>query len=378
MVAVGAARSGGEYFATPEPGPQRRYEALRAYLLDGEPAAAVAQRFGYTTTGLYSAVRDFRAVVAGPGTSSPTPGPARRPRRARTPPAPGSSSCARRATRSTRSPHGAGPRRRRVEPHRDQRSDHRGRAAADLAPARTPPAAGPAAKTCPGPVPWPTRTTPTSPASSPAATRPGWPGCCSPCPTCSPWTCPAWSTRPATPAPATSPRSPTCCPCWRSSSPRPAGSPTSTTWPPTRRRPVRRPDRAAQDDRADHLLLPARPRPAGRVPDRAGQGRHPPRAWPPARCVNLDFHAVMHWGQDAGAGEALRALTVPAHPQRADLLRRGRRQPRPALRQRRPREGHPGKGGARLRRPLEDRHRPRPGPARHGLQGHHPGPARRP
>jgi hypothetical protein len=59
-VAAGqAARSGGEYFAAPEPGPQRRYEALRAYLLDGEPAATVAQRFGYTTTGH----ADFRAAI---------------------------------------------------------------------------------------------------------------------------------------------------------------------------------------------------------------------------------------------------------------------------------------------------------------------------
>ena len=233
MVAVGAARSGGEYFATPEPGPQRRYEALRAYLLDGEPAATVAQRFGYTTTGLYSAVRDFRANVRGPGLLRRPParpedraGQGRRPRP--------DHRAARAGPLDRRDRHGAGPRRRRVEPHRDQRSDHRGRAAADLAPPATPPAAGPAAKTCPGPVPWPTRTTPTSPASSPAATRPGWPGCCSPCPTCSPWTCPAWSTRPDTPAPATSPRSPTCCPCSRSSSPRPGGSPTSTTWPPTR------------------------------------------------------------------------------------------------------------------------------------------------
>ena len=65
MAAVQAARSGGEYFAAPEAGPQRRYEALRAYLLDGEPAATVARRFGYTTTGLYSAVRDFRANRGG-------------------------------------------------------------------------------------------------------------------------------------------------------------------------------------------------------------------------------------------------------------------------------------------------------------------------
>ena len=34
---------------------------LRAYLHDGEPAAVVAERFGYTTASLHSAVRDFRA-----------------------------------------------------------------------------------------------------------------------------------------------------------------------------------------------------------------------------------------------------------------------------------------------------------------------------
>ncbi|MGH4017498.1 MAG: transposase [Pseudonocardiaceae bacterium] len=55
------ARTGGEFFAVPAAGPQTRYEALRAYLLDGEPAATVAARFGYTTAGLNSAVADFRA-----------------------------------------------------------------------------------------------------------------------------------------------------------------------------------------------------------------------------------------------------------------------------------------------------------------------------
>jgi hypothetical protein len=34
---------------------------LRAYLLDGEPAVSVAARFGYTVAGLHSAVADFRA-----------------------------------------------------------------------------------------------------------------------------------------------------------------------------------------------------------------------------------------------------------------------------------------------------------------------------
>ncbi len=55
------ARAGGEFFTAPATGPHRRYEALRAYLLDGQPAAEVAARFGYTTAGLHSAVQDFRA-----------------------------------------------------------------------------------------------------------------------------------------------------------------------------------------------------------------------------------------------------------------------------------------------------------------------------
>jgi hypothetical protein len=55
------ARVGGEFFTAPTSGPHRRYEALRAYLLEGQPAAAVAARFGYTTAGLHSAVADFRA-----------------------------------------------------------------------------------------------------------------------------------------------------------------------------------------------------------------------------------------------------------------------------------------------------------------------------
>lgn len=72
------ARPGGEFFTQPSSAAQRRYEALRAYLLDGEPAATVADRFGYTTASLTSAVRDFRAgardffvpVKPGPKTAS--------------------------------------------------------------------------------------------------------------------------------------------------------------------------------------------------------------------------------------------------------------------------------------------------------------------
>jgi len=54
-------RPGGKFFTAPNHTTHRRYEALRAYLVDGEPAAVVAQRFGYTPASLNSAVRDFRA-----------------------------------------------------------------------------------------------------------------------------------------------------------------------------------------------------------------------------------------------------------------------------------------------------------------------------
>lgn len=55
------ARPGGEFFTQPTDASQRRYEALRAYLVEGQPAEQVAARFGYTTAALHSAVRDFRA-----------------------------------------------------------------------------------------------------------------------------------------------------------------------------------------------------------------------------------------------------------------------------------------------------------------------------
>jgi hypothetical protein len=55
------ARRGVEFFLQPTSPTQRRYEALRAYLADGVPAATAAQRFGYTLAGFSSLVRDFRA-----------------------------------------------------------------------------------------------------------------------------------------------------------------------------------------------------------------------------------------------------------------------------------------------------------------------------
>ena len=56
-----SARPGGEFFAAPDTCDQRRYEALRAYLLEGLTATEAASRFGYTAASVQSMARDFRA-----------------------------------------------------------------------------------------------------------------------------------------------------------------------------------------------------------------------------------------------------------------------------------------------------------------------------
>jgi len=61
MTAKPAPRRGWETFAQPAQSNQRRYEAVRAYLLEGAPLAQAAARFGYTPSALASLVRDFRA-----------------------------------------------------------------------------------------------------------------------------------------------------------------------------------------------------------------------------------------------------------------------------------------------------------------------------
>jgi hypothetical protein len=78
-----ARRPRGEFFADPAEPTQRRYEALRAYLLEGASAAAAATRFGYTETTLASLVRTFGPAG---GSSSAPPNPDRRPRRPRSGP----------------------------------------------------------------------------------------------------------------------------------------------------------------------------------------------------------------------------------------------------------------------------------------------------
>jgi transposase len=77
-VRSGAARSGGEFFARPTGPNHRRYEALRAYLFEGLPVEVAAARAGYSVATLRSVVRDFRAGRTG-FFRNPRPGPTRAP-----------------------------------------------------------------------------------------------------------------------------------------------------------------------------------------------------------------------------------------------------------------------------------------------------------
>src|SRR4051794_12103455 len=56
-----ALRPGAEAFLQPSGAVQRRYEALRAYLVDGRPAAEVADRFGYSTASIHQMATMLRS-----------------------------------------------------------------------------------------------------------------------------------------------------------------------------------------------------------------------------------------------------------------------------------------------------------------------------
>ena len=49
-----------DYFASQTPNVRRKYEALRAFFVDGKPAGEVAQDFGYAISSFYTLSRDFR------------------------------------------------------------------------------------------------------------------------------------------------------------------------------------------------------------------------------------------------------------------------------------------------------------------------------
>jgi hypothetical protein len=67
-------RDGAEYFTEPSEPAQRRYEALRAYFVDGLPAAEVGGRFGYSQANVHQMASELRAGRAGFFRSS-KPGP---------------------------------------------------------------------------------------------------------------------------------------------------------------------------------------------------------------------------------------------------------------------------------------------------------------
>ncbi len=71
-------RAGAEFFTAPEQVNQRRYEALRAFFVDGLTHAQAGQRFGYTRWTMVDLVHDYRAgklqLFAPPRKPGPPPG----------------------------------------------------------------------------------------------------------------------------------------------------------------------------------------------------------------------------------------------------------------------------------------------------------------
>ena len=78
MTAGSAQRDGAEWFTTPGPVNQRRYEALRAFFVDGLSHAEAAARFGYTRWAMVNLVREHRAgrleLFTPPRKPGPPPG----------------------------------------------------------------------------------------------------------------------------------------------------------------------------------------------------------------------------------------------------------------------------------------------------------------
>jgi len=76
-----ASRPGHEQFTRPSQPNQRRYEALRAYFVEGVPAAEAAARLGYTRASLEALVRDYRKGRLGELFMAPRPGPKSQPKK---------------------------------------------------------------------------------------------------------------------------------------------------------------------------------------------------------------------------------------------------------------------------------------------------------
>ena len=76
-----APRPGHEQFTRPSQANQRRYEALRAYFVEGASAGEVAERLGYTRASVETLVRDHRQGRLGELFLAPRPGPKRQPKK---------------------------------------------------------------------------------------------------------------------------------------------------------------------------------------------------------------------------------------------------------------------------------------------------------
>lgn len=74
-------RPGHERFTAPAQPNQRRYEALRAYFVEGASAQQIAERLGYTRASVETLVRDYRAGRLPELFVAPRPGPKRQPRK---------------------------------------------------------------------------------------------------------------------------------------------------------------------------------------------------------------------------------------------------------------------------------------------------------
>jgi len=75
------ARPGYERFTQPTVAAHRRYEALRAYFVEEQNAAQIAERFGYTTASVQTLISSYREADLAQLFAAARPGPKRQPKK---------------------------------------------------------------------------------------------------------------------------------------------------------------------------------------------------------------------------------------------------------------------------------------------------------
>jgi transposase len=75
------ARAGHERFTQPTVAAHRRYEALRAYFVEELTAAQIAERFGYTKASVQTLISEYRQADVGEFFNASRPGPKRQPKK---------------------------------------------------------------------------------------------------------------------------------------------------------------------------------------------------------------------------------------------------------------------------------------------------------